>query len=81
MAEQVQSIGRVVHIVYGDQHYAAIITAVNSRLRGEDGTDQEGQTLTVLPPMDPPFTTVAAFDVAGVPATWHWPEYVPAKGS
>ncbi len=80
MNNQTPSIGRIVHFVYGDQHHAAMITAVSSRLRGEDGTDQEGQTLVVFPPMEPPFTTIAAFDPGATPATWHWPEYVPAKG-
>lgn len=79
MAEQVPSIGRVVHFVHGDQHCAAIITAVSSRLRGSDGSDTEGQTLTVFLPMEQPFTTVAEHDEAGAHATWHWPEYVPAK--
>lgn len=79
MAEQVPSIGRVVHFVYGDQHHAAIITAVSSRLRGDDGTDLEGQTLLVMPPMEQPYSTVAAHDAEFAPATWHWPEYVPAR--
>lgn len=76
--QQVPSIGRVVHFVYGDQHYAAIITATHSRLDGPEGRI-EGQTLTVFPPLDPPFTTVAGYDEGGAPTTWHWPEFVPAK--
>ena len=80
MAEQVPSVGRVVHFVYGEQHQAAIITAVHSRLIDSDGEPQYGQTLTVFPPMDPPYTTVAAHDSDCAPATWHWPEYVPAVG-
>jgi hypothetical protein len=76
--QQVPSVGRVVHFVYGDQHCAAIITAAHSREIGPDGVT-EGQTLTVFPPMDQPFTTVAVHDEAGAPATWHWPEFVPAR--
>lgn len=79
MAEQVPSVGRVVHFMYGDEHYAAIITVVSSRLRDEHDLDISGQSLTVFPPMEPPFTTVAPFDANCAPATWHWPEYVPAK--
>lgn len=79
MAEQMPSVGRVVHFVHGDQHCAAIITAVSSRLRGEDGSDTEGQTLAVFLPMELPFSTVASHDAAFAPATWHWPEHVPAK--
>lgn len=75
---QVPSIGRVVHFVYGDQHYAAIITAVSSRLIEGEGEPQYGQTLFVMPPMDTPFSTVATLDESCAPATWHWPEYVPA---
>ncbi len=76
--QQVPSIGRVVHFVYGGEHYAAIITAVSSRLIEGDGEPQYGQTLVVFPPMDMSFTTVAALDPDCALATWHWPEYVPA---
>jgi hypothetical protein len=73
MAErQVPSIGRVVHFVYGDRHYAALIT--------DPGEHADAmQCLTVFPPKDAPFTTVAGYDPNGAPATWHWPEYVPAR--
>lgn len=76
--QQVPSIGRVVHFVYGDQHYAAIITAPAAREIGPDGAI-EGQGLTVFPPGDAPFTTVAMHDENCAPATWHWPEYVPNR--
>lgn len=75
-ADQVPSIGRVVHFVYGEQHCAAIITDPEWDM---DGTP--GQALTVFRPNQEPFTTIAALDPAGAPATWHWPEYVPAKGT
>lgn len=79
MAEQVPSIGRVVHFVYGDVHYAAIVTAQDSRLIEGDKPPVYGQTLVVFPPMDASFTTVATLDPMCAPGTWHWPEYVPAK--
>lgn len=78
MPEQVPSIGGVVHFVHGDQHYAAIITAVHSRLIENEGDPQHGQTLFVMPPMDAPFSTVAEYSADCVPASWHWPEHVPA---
>jgi hypothetical protein len=77
--KQVPSTGRIVHFVYGDQHYAAIITAPAARQIGPDGTI-EGQGLVVFPPGDEAFTTVAVNDESGAPGTWHWPEFVPAKG-
>jgi hypothetical protein len=76
MAEQIPSVGRIVHFVYGDQHYAAIITAVATVQEGEI----VGETwLIVFPPNQAPFTTRAQQDQFGNPSTWHWPEYVPAK--
>jgi len=68
------SVGRIVHFMYGDQHYAAIITACHS-----DASEnyQGSQTLYVLPPMNPPFLTGARYDPDAAPATWHWPEHVP----
>jgi hypothetical protein len=77
MSNQTPSVGRVVHFVCGDEHYAAIITAANSRLIEADKPPQYGQTLFVMPPMDAPFSTVAELNDACAPATWHWPEYVP----
>lgn len=80
MAEQVPSVGRVVHFMYGDEHYAAIITAQDSRLIEGEADPVYGPTLTVFPPMDAPFTTVAALDPDCAPGTRHWPEFVPPKG-
>lgn len=77
MANQTPSVGRVVHFVHGDQHYAAIITAVYSREIQGDKPPVYGQTLYVIPPMDQPFSTVAELNDACVPGTWHWPEYMP----
>lgn len=85
MSEQVPSIGRMVHFMYGDEHYAAIITAVSGRMvehdpvTGDAKTVIEGQALTVFPPNDQPFTTIAALDPACSSATWHWPEFVPPR--
>lgn len=76
MAEQVPSIGRVVHFVNGDKHVPAMIT--DPSFVAEEG--QPGNTaLVVFPPMESPFSTIAFHDEFGAPATWHWPEYVPAK--
>lgn len=77
MAEQVPSIGRVVHFVYGDRHVPAIITDPTFA-KAEFGPPSAA--LTVFPVGETPFTTVAEGDEACAPATWHWPEYVPAKG-
>jgi hypothetical protein len=80
--QQEPSVGRVVHFMYGDQHIPAIIT--DPAFRTPDpigGVDIEWQALTAFPVNEPPFTTLAAHDErADTPATWHWPEYVPAKG-
>ena len=64
---QPPSVGRIVHVVFGSEHYAALITSVIA--------DQQ-VTLTVFPPSDPAFPTVAAYDSTGAPGTWHWPELV-----
>jgi hypothetical protein len=80
MTEQVPSIGRVVHFVYGDQHVPALITDPEYRII-EPAIDDPPiqQALTVFPVGAPPFTTTAIYNQGGAPATWHWPEYVPAK--
>ena len=76
MAEQVPSVGRVVHFVFGDRHVPAIITDPAFDVEGQP----TGQALTVFPIGEPPFTTVAHQDASDAPegGTWHWPEYVPA---
>ena len=74
MSEQQQqqpSVGRVVHFVNGDQHVPAIIT---------DPANGLTVHLTVFPVGEPPFTTLAGYDPNSATATWHWPEFVPAKG-
>jgi hypothetical protein len=69
--QQVPSIGRVVHFVYGTQHVPAIIT---------DPANGITVHLTVFPVGQPPFTDLVAQDEgAKAGGTWHWPEYVPAK--
>lgn len=81
--QQQPSVGRVVHYVYGDQHYAAIITDPDFTIYNRPADDPwQGpvQALTVFVPMEPlPMVTVAHNDESGAPGTWHWPEYVPAK--
>ena len=78
MAEQVPSVGRVVHFVYGYRHYAAIITDPTPLLPPNDLL-AGGQSLVVFPPNVESFTSIAIHDEGGAPATWHWPEYVPSK--
>lgn len=75
MAEQQPSIGRVVHFVNGNTHVPALI--VNPEAFDAD-SKSIGQGLHVFT-MDGDFTTVADYDPAGAPATWHWPEHVPAR--
>jgi hypothetical protein len=68
-----------VHFVYGEKHCAALITDPAPAL--PDGDELSGgQSLVVFPPNLESFTTIALFDADGGAATWHWPEYVPAKG-
>jgi hypothetical protein len=76
--QQVPSVGRVVHFVYGEQHVPAIITDPAFRVQ-TDSYDAIEQALTVFPVGEPPFTTQAIQDERGATATWHWPEHVPAK--
>ena len=78
MAEQTPSVGRVVHFVHGERHVPAIVTDPVFLVQEKGKPDWEGQALTVFPVGEPPFTTVATHDPAGAPATWHWPEFVPA---
>lgn len=84
MAEQVPSVGRIVHYMYGGDHVPAIITHPSFLVREEGVPDWEGQCLTVFLPNAAPFTIVATHQEEVGPgtwinATWHWPEYVPAK--
>lgn len=67
---QVPSVGRVVHFVNGIQHVPAIIT---------DPANGLTVHLTVFPVDEPPFTDLVGYDESGKPATWHWPEHVPAR--
>ncbi len=81
MAEQVPSIGRVVHYVaYGTPggeyqagaHRAAIITDCQP--------DDLIVSLCILNPTGMFFGLCISFDATGQrPGSWHWPEYVPAK--
>lgn len=81
MAEQVPSVGRVVHFVNGGKHVPAIITDP-AFVVPEGVGELTGQALTVFPVGEPPFTTVALHDATATPlgGTWHWPEFVPPKG-
>jgi hypothetical protein len=69
--QQVPSIGRMVHFVYGNAHVPAIIT---------DPANGLTVHLTVFPVGDLPFTDLAGQDEDGkAGGTWHWPEFVPNK--
>lgn len=74
MAEQVPSVGRVVHFVYGVRHVPAII--IDPEQADGERTTQALQVFTVD---EGAFVTFADYDPNGAPATWHWPEYVPAR--
>ena len=77
MAEQTPSVGRIVHYVYGDKKYPAIITDPAFVVHNVEDTPVVKTALTVLIPMEPwPMVTVADLDPAGAPGTWHWPERV-----
>lgn len=83
MAEQVPSVGRVVHFVHGDQHVPALIidpafTIAHPEAVG--GGESVTQALAVFTISDGHFTTTADLDPDGAPGTWHWPEFVPSKG-
>lgn len=86
MAEQVPSIGRVVHYVlpdgrYHGEHRPAFIvkmwsaTQVNLQVFVDGTNDYPDYSGSV-------WATSVPFDGSDTPAnrTWHWPEYVPAKG-
>ncbi len=72
--QQVPSVGRIVHFVYGDKHLAAIITDP-----AFDDGERTTQALTVFPACEALYVTTAEYDASAKPGTWHWPEYVPAK--
>lgn len=74
MGKQVPSVGRVVHFVYGDRHVPATIIDPTQNDAGRVTQCLQVFTLDVGA-----FVTFADFDPLCAPATWHWPEYVPAK--
>ena len=80
MAEQVPSIGRVVHFVYGETHVPAIITDPALLVYNVEVAPIAKVALTVFLPMEPQvLVTVADYSADPVPGTWHWPEFVSAK--
>lgn len=83
MAEQVPSIGRIVHFVYGGKHFAAMITDAAYTLFDPRAADAAttgepiiAQALAVFPPNEEPWSAIAQRDDTLSNATWHWPEYV-----
>lgn len=88
MADQVPSIGRVVHYVaYGTPggefpagaHRAAIITEVDTLDAPIYDTPIRSVGLAVLNPTGLFFHRGVLMDPTGTtPGTWHWPEFVPA---
>lgn len=81
MSEQVPSVGRIVHFMYGDVHVPAMLIdpAFQVRRPEDEGGDEVVQYLFVFTAINGNFHTTARHDPAGAPGTWHWPEYVPAK--
>ena len=81
VTEQVPSIGRVVHYVYGDQHVPAIIIdpAFEVRKPEDEGGDQIVQSMFVFTMIQGNFYTTAEYSADLIPGTWHWPEYVPTR--
>ncbi len=79
MAGQQPSVGRIVHYRslgsadgrYGPECRAAVITEVN-----EVGDTVHNVGLCVLNPTGQFFDRGVAYDEAGSPGTWHWPERV-----
>jgi hypothetical protein len=75
MAEQVPSVGRIVHFVYGDRHVPAIVIDPEQN----DG-EHKTQALQVFTVDAGSFMTFADYDGDWLaPGTWHWPEYVAPK--
>lgn len=72
--EQPVTVGRIVHFIHDGRHLAATITDVAFAVREPGKPDWEGQALTVFPPMEPSFTTVALQGERE--GTWHWPEFI-----
>lgn len=89
MAEQVPSVGRVVHYVaygtpngeYLPEHRAAIITEVYANPTQQDPDHLSTDVgLCVLNPTGQFFNRRVPLDITGkAGGSWHWPEYVPAK--
>lgn len=84
MAEQIPSVGRIVHYVaYGTPggefpagvHRAAIVTDVHN-----PGEPESVISLCAINPTGLFFNVGISYDATGaLPGTWHWPEYVAAK--
>lgn len=64
------ALGDRVCFVYGDRHLPALISNPDHRTDSPEPFQQE---VTVFPEGEPYFSTVARYDPAGTPATWHWP--------
>lgn len=80
MAEQVPSIGRVVHFVDSGKHLPAIVVDPDYHIIEPAKNEAPiQQVLTVFPFFAAPYSVCAICDPNGAPGTWHWPEYVPAK--
>ena len=78
MTEQTPSVGRVVHFVYGEKHFPAIIIDPEFEVRRpeDEGGNTIAQYLYVMTSAAGNFHTTAVHDADGAVGSWHWPERV-----
>jgi hypothetical protein len=79
MAQQVPSVGRIVHFMHGDIHVPAIMVEPGYALIEPGPSEIPVQdVLVVFTRTEHPFMAFAVRDDACTPGSWHWPEFIPA---